>query len=154
VGIEIERKFLVQDDRWRDLGHGVPYRQGYLSTVKERTVRVRVVGDRGTLTIKGVTVGATRAEYEYPIPVFDAQAMLDGLCEQPIIEKQRHVIEHAGLIWEVDEFEGVNAGLVVAEVELDSEDQEIELPSWIGDEVTGDIRYFNANLIAHPYPTW
>ena len=154
MGIEIERKFLVEGDRWRDLGRGTAFRQGYLSTVKERTVRVRVVGDQGTFTIKGVTVGATRAEYEYPIPVSDAQEMLDGLCQQPIVEKTRHVIEHEGLAWEVDEFEGVNAGLIVAEVELDTEDQEIELPDWVGEEVTGDPRYFNANLITHPYSTW
>ncbi len=154
MAIEIERKFLVEGDEWRDLGTGTLFRQGYLSTAKERTVRLRVVGAEGTLTIKGPTVGATRSEYEYSIPLSDALEMLDELCEQPTIEKHRHVIEHQGLMWEVDEFGGVNAGLIVAEVELETEDQEIELPDWIGDEVTGDPRYFNANLISHPYSTW
>jgi CYTH domain-containing protein len=154
VGVEIERKFLVEGDAWRHLGEGTVFRQGYLSTVKERTVRVRVVGEEGTLTIKGLSVGARRAEYEYSIPVNDAQEMLEELCEQPIIEKVRYVVVHNGLTWEVDEFGGVNEGLIVAEVELATEDQRVELPEWIGVEVTGDPRYFNANLIARPYSTW
>lgn len=154
MGTEIERKFLVKGEAWRRLGTSTPFRQGYLSTVKERTVRVRVVGDQGILTIKGRTVGATRAEYEYPIPEVDAQEMLDELCEQPIIEKDRYAIEQDGMIWEVDDFGGVNAGLIVAEVELESEDQEIILPDWIGEEVTGDPKYFNANLVAKPFSTW
>ena len=107
-----------------------------------------------TLTIKGLTVGTTRAEYEYPIPVDDANQMLDTLCEQPVIDKTRFIVEHNGMTWEIDEFDGANAGLIVAEVELDSEDQTIELPEWIGDEVSHDPRYFNANLIAHPYTEW
>jgi len=154
VATEIERKYLVVGDAWRALGSGTTYRQGYLSTVKERTVRVRVVGDRGTLTIKGLTVGATRTEYEYDIPVDDANHMLDDLCEQPVIDKTRFIVEYAGLTWEIDEFAGANAGLIVAEVELDSEDQAIELPDWIGEEVSHDPRFFNANLIAHPYTAW
>lgn len=154
MATEIERKYLVVGDAWRALGSGTTYRQGYLSTVKERTVRVRVVGDRGTLTIKGLTVGATRTEYEYDIPVDDANHMLDDLCEQPVIDKTRFIVEYAGLTWEIDEFAGANAGLIVAEVELDSEDQAIELPDWIGEEVSHDARYFNANLIAHPYTAW
>lgn len=154
MATEIERKYLVVGDAWRSLGTGTTYRQGYLSTVKERTVRVRIVGDLGTLTIKGLTVGATRTEYEYEIPADDANHMLDELCEQPVIDKTRFIVEHDGLTWEIDEFAGVNAGLIVAEVELDSEDQAIELPDWIGDEVSHDPRYFNANLIAHPYTAW
>ncbi|MDJ0962277.1 MAG: CYTH domain-containing protein [Acidimicrobiia bacterium] len=154
MGTEIERKYLVVGDAWRALGQGMTFRQGYLSTVKERTVRVRVVGDVGTLTIKGLTVGTTRAEYEYPIPVDDANQMLDTLCEEPVIDKTRFIVEHDGMTWEIDEFDGANAGLIVAEVELDSEDQTIELPEWIGDEVSHDPRYFNANLIAHPYTEW
>ena len=154
MATEIERKYLVVGDAWRTLSSGTTYRQGYLSTVKERTVRVRVVGDRGTLTIKGLTVGATRTEYEYDIPVDDANHMLDDLCEQPVIDKTRFIVEYAGLTWEIDEFAGANAGLIVAEVELDSEDQAIELPAWIGEEVSHDPRYFNANLIAHPYTVW
>jgi CYTH domain-containing protein len=153
VGKEIERKYLVRGDDWRKLAPGVRYRQGYLSTVKERTVRVRTVGDHGYLTVKGVTVGATRKEFEYGIPADDAAALLE-LCEQPLVEKVRYKIAFGGLTWEVDEFEGANQGLVVAECELSSEDQRIELPPWIGDEVTGDPRYFNSNLIAHPFSRW
>ncbi len=154
MGTEIERKFLVTDDSWRGQGTATPFRQGYLSTVKERTVRVRAAGDEGTLTIKGITVGASRTEFEYPIPVEDAHVMLDELCEQPIIEKTRHVVDVDGTTWEIDEFAGVNEGLVVAEVELDSPDEQFTSPDWLGDEVTDDPRYFNANLIAHPYSEW
>jgi CYTH domain-containing protein len=154
VATEIERKFLVVGDDWRSLAAATEIRQGYLSTVKERTVRVRVIGDRGYVTVKGITVGATRTEFEYEIPVADAHQMLDQLCERPIIEKTRSRIDVAGLIWEVDSFAGVNAGLVVAEVELEDEAQEIDPPRWIGEEVTDDPRYFNANLIAHPFNEW
>jgi len=153
LGKEIERKFLVRGEAWRALASGVRYRQGYLSTVKERTVRVRTVGERGYLTVKGITVGATRKEFEYEIPAADAAALLE-LCEQPLVEKVRYRIPADGLTWEVDEFEGVNRGLIVAECELASEEQRIELPPWIGAEVTGDPRYFNSNLIAHPFTTW
>lgn len=151
---EIERKFLVSSDAWRELASGTNYRQGYLSTVKERTVRVRTIDDKGYLTIKGITVGATRAEYEYEIPADEANELLDNLCERPLIEKTRYKIPHAGLTWEVDEFAGDNQGLIVAEVELKAEDQEVALPDWAGEEVTGDPRYFNSNLIANPYSTW
>jgi len=151
---EIERKFLVEGESWRALADGVAYRQGYLSTVKERTVRVRTIGDNGYLTIKGITVGATRSEFEYPIPATDANEMLDELCEKPIIEKNRYKIPQGDVTWEVDEFFGVNDGLIVAEVELQSEDQSFDKPDWVGDEVTGDPRYFNANLIAKPFTTW
>lgn len=151
---EIERKYLVKGTAWRTLAQGTVYRQGYLSTVQERTVRVRIIEDRGYLTIKGISVGATRTEYEYKIPVADANAMLDELCERPIIEKKRHVLEYEGLIWEIDEFAGVNRGLVIAEVELSDESQKIVLPDWIGQEVTGDSKYFNSNLTKHPYTEW
>ena len=151
---EIERKFLVKGDAWRKLAKGTVYRQGYLSTVKERTVRVRTVGDKGYLTVKGLSVGPTRDEYEYEIPVSDADAMLDKLCEQPLIEKTRSKIPFDGLIWEIDEFACDNEGLIVAEVELSDEDQKICLPDWIGEEVTDDPRYFNSSLIAHPYGSW
>lgn len=150
---EIERKFLVDGSEWRTLGRGEVFRQGYLSTVKERTVRIRVVGEQAWITVKGLTVGATRSEFEYSIPLADAEQMLE-LCEQPIIEKTRHVVDAGGLRWEIDEFTGANRGLVVAEVELDDPDQSIELPDWIGAEVTDDPRYYNANLIAHPYSVW
>ena len=151
---EIERKFLITGEAWRELATGTAYRQGYLSTVKERTVRVRTIDDKGFLTIKGITVGATRAEYEYEIPASEANEMLDDLCEQPIIEKNRYKVPLDDLIWEIDEFNGVNAGLIVAEVELVSEDQEFTKPEWIGEEVSNDPRYFNSNLIANPYTTW
>ena len=151
---EIERKFLVRGNGWRDHGAGVPYRQGYLSTVAERTVRVRLIRDKGWLTIKGITVGATRAEYEYEIPADEAGQMLDNLCERPLIEKTRYRIEHQGLTWDVDEFDGDNAGLIIAEVELEEEGQAIVLPDWVGEEVTDDPRFYNANLIANPYSTW
>ena len=154
MATEIERKFLVKGDAWRGLATSARFRQGYLSTVKERTVRVRLVGDEATLTVKGITVGATRTEFEYAIPAAEAEAMLDDLCEQPIIEKVRHVVRIDGLTWEIDEFGGQNAGLIVAEVELEDADQAISLPEWIGEEVTDDPRYFNANLIAHPFAVW
>jgi adenylate cyclase len=154
VATEIERKFLVVGEGWRGQGVSARFRQGYLSTVKERTVRVRLSGDEGTLTVKGVTVGATRAEFEYAIPAADAEAMLDELCERPIIEKTRHVVEVGGHTWEIDEFEGLNDGLIVAEIELADEREVFERPAWLGDEVTDDPRYFNANLIARPYSTW
>ena len=153
MGKEIERKYLVRGEAWRKLAQGVRYRQGYLSTVKERTVRVRTVDDRGYLTVNGVTVGATRKEFEYDIPRADAASLLE-MCEQPLVEKVRYKIPFGGLTWEVDEFEGANQGLVVAECELSSEDQRIELPPWIGEEVTADPRYFNSNLIAHPFSKW
>ncbi|MDJ0982598.1 MAG: CYTH domain-containing protein [Kiloniellales bacterium] len=151
---EIERKFLVAGEDWRVMAQGTRYRQGYLSTVKERTVRVRTIDDKGFLTVKGVSVGATRSEYEYEIPAADADEMLDDLCEKPIIEKNRYKIPIGDVTWEVDEFLGVNDGLIVAEVELRTEDQSFPKPDWIGDEVTGDPRYFNANLIARPFSTW
>ena len=150
---EIERKFLVNGDAWKR-SKGTLYRQGYLSTVKERTVRVRLEGERAVLTIKGITRGATRAEFEYEIPFEDAEQLLDDLCERPLIEKTRYKIEHAGLIWEVDEFLNENTGLVVAEVELESEDQQFDLPEWLGEEVTRDPRYYNANLVSHPFTKW
>jgi adenylate cyclase len=151
---EIERKFLVKGDSWRRAGHGKRYRQGYLSTVKERTVRVRTAGDQGFITVKGITVGATRSEYEYEIPLADANEMLDRLCERPLIEKTRYRIPHDGLTWEVDEFEGENRGLITAEVELHDERQAVSIPDWVGEEVSKDPRYFNANLVAHPFAKW
>lgn len=154
MATEIERKFLVNGDQWRSLGTGTIYRQGYICAKKEASVRVRVVGDRGYLTIKGITVGRSRAEFEYLIPVADAEIMLDTLCDRPLIEKIRHKIEYAGLIWEVDEFLGENQGLIVAEVELTDENQIFELPEWVGTEVSHDPRYFNVNLGKNPFSKW
>ncbi len=154
MAVEIERKFLVVGDAWRKLAPGVLYRQGYLSSEPARTVRVRIAGERAFLTVKGRTEGATRLEYEYPIPRHDAAEMLDRLAEQPLIEKRRYRIARGMHTWEVDEFLGDNAGLVVAEIELGSESESFEKPEWIGAEVTGDPRYYNANLVAHPYTAW
>jgi len=154
MGTEIERKFLLTGNGWRKLAIGTRYRQGYLNSNKERTVRVRTCNGRGFLTIKGISVGAVRMEFEYDIPVEDAEVMLDQLCEKPLIEKDRYKINFGGFTWEVDEFFGENEGLVIAEIELEREDQPFEKPKWIGEEVTGDPRYFNSSLIKTPYSTW
>ena len=151
MALEIERKFLVTGDGWR-ASEGVVLRQGYLSTQPERTVRVRIEGDNAALTIKGLTRGATRSEYEYEIPL--RKPTLLRLCEPPLIEKVRRRLEHDGLIWEVDEFLGDNQGLVVAEVELDREDRPFTKPPWVGEEVTHDPRFYNANLVANPFTKW
>lgn len=154
MGVEIERKFLVDGEAWRTLGAATLLRQGYLSADPARTVRVRIDGERAFLTIKGKSVGASRGEWEYPIPVAEAAQLLDGLCQQPLVEKVRRRIAVGPHTWEVDEFLGANAGLVVAEIELASEDEVFDKPDWIGREVTGDTRYFNSNLIRHPYSQW
>jgi CYTH domain-containing protein len=155
MGTEIERKFLVQNDNWRALGQGKLYRQGYLTTNPDCTVRVRIAGDQGYLTIKGATTGISRAEYEYGIPLEDAAQLLDTLCQPPLIEKTRYRIPAAkGLVWEVDEFAGENQGLIIAEIELPNAEQSVELPDWIGPEVSNDPRYFNSNLSKHPFSRW
>ncbi len=150
---EIERKYLVKGNQWKTLAQGMVYRQGYIPTVGKQTVRVRIVGNQGYLTIKGENVGATRSEFEYPIPVEDAEEMLHTLCDRPLIEKTRYKIPQGDLVWEVDEFAGENAGLVIAEVELQEENQQIELPEWIERQVT-DPKYYNSNLAKHPYSKW
>ena len=149
---EIERKFLVKDGAWRN-EKGTQYCQGYLNSVKERVVRVRTINDKGYLTIKGLTVGASRLEFEYEIPRQDADLLLD-ICEKPLIEKTRFKVVEGGFVWEIDEFFGENQGLIVAEVELESEDQDFPKPDWVQEEVTGDPRYFNSNLIKNPYKMW
>lgn len=154
MSIEIERKFLTVDDRWRALADGVSIQQGYLSSHADRIVRVRIEGSSAMLTIKGRTVGTARGEWEYPISMDDAAKFLNELCEKPIIEKKRYRIPYQGRVWEVDEFLGENTGLVVAEIELSAEDQQFAKPDWIGVEVTHDSRYFNANLLHHPYMHW
>jgi adenylate cyclase len=151
---EIERQFLVKGTDWRRQGGKTLFRQGYLARSSSHAVRVRLAGDRAWLTIKGPTHGLRRLELEYAIPTAEAVEMLDTLCVGAIIEKHRYHIAHAGLIWEVDEFHGLNEGLVIAEVELQHEEQEIDLPEWVGEEVSFDPRYYNANLIDHPYSTW
>ncbi|GAB3900594.1 CYTH domain-containing protein [Spirosoma agri] len=154
MGIEIERKFLVKGEEWKKQSEGQLYQQGYLSTHPDRTVRVRTVEDRAYLTIKGRTVGANRTEYEYPIPYADAQSMLDHLCQSPIIRKVRYRVFYEGLVWEVDEFQEENQGLVVAEVELADEQQTVAFPDWIDQEVTSDEKYYNANLLNYPFSQW
>jgi adenylate cyclase len=153
---EIERKFLVKGDGWREMSRdaGLVIRQGYLSSKPACTVRVRAHGDRAFITVKGAPVGIVRAEYEYEIPLADAEEMLDTLCERPLIEKTRHELKTAGGAWVVDVFAGDNKGLVIAEVELDEAKQAIELPGWIAQEVTDDPRYLNVNLVKHPFNRW
>ncbi len=152
MAIEIERKFLVVGDAWRKTP-AVFYSQGYLNRDKARTVRVRIAGEEAFLTIKGTSVGASRAEFEYPIPVWDARELL-AMCEQPLIEKNRRKILYEGFIWEVNEFLGENLGLVVAEIELPVEDTVFTRPDWVGEEVTEDARYFNSNLSHNPFACW
>ncbi|MGF1535502.1 MAG: CYTH domain-containing protein [Elainellaceae cyanobacterium] len=153
MATEIERKFLVSGDGWRT-AEGVLYRQGYIQTQNQATVRVRLAGDRGYLTIKGPTAGLARAEFEYEIPVSDASAMLTDLCDRPLIEKHRYRIPTGNVVWEVDEFHGDNKGLILAEVELTHPDQPLALPDWVGREVSHDPRYFNSQLAQYPYCDW
>jgi adenylate cyclase len=153
VGIEIERKFLVRDRSIIVGLVGVPYQQGYLSTDPERTVRVRRAGGHAFVTIKGKGHGAAHPEFEYEIPVGDAEVLL-GMCPDPLIEKIRYRIDHAGRTWEIDVFAGANAGLVIAEVEIPSIRARVEIPAWAGPEVTDDPRYYNARLATHPYSRW
>ena len=153
--IEIERKFLVKDDSWKSLASGKSYRQGYILTQdKVTTIRVRTMGNQAYLTIKSKTQGMSRHEFEYPIPIADAQIILDNLCHRPLIEKIRYKIPVGNLVWEVDEFKGENQGLILAEVELQAETQAIEFPNWVGEEVTHDPKYYNVNLAKTPYQSW
>ena len=154
MGVEIERKFLLAGDAWRALGEPVLLRQGYLSLDPDRVVRVRTEGGAGTMTIKGRSSGATRGEWEYAIPVEEANELLDRLCHQPLIEKYRRRIAVGAHTWEVDEFLGENQGLLLAEIELKSENEHFDKPAWIGEEVTHDRRYFNSSLITLPYSKW
>ena len=153
--IEIERKFLVINDNWRSLAQGKVYRQGYIETAnKITTIRVRIIGEKAYLTIKSKTEGISRHEFEYPIPLEDGKIMLDILCDRPLIEKIRYQLYHDNLMWEIDEFQGENQGLIIAEVELQDENQIINLPDWVGKEVSHDPKYYNVNLTKYPYQTW
>lgn len=154
MGREIEKKFLIADNSWRGIAEGIPYRQGYLNSEKGRTVRIRTINERGILTIKGPDESGVKLEYEYDIPIGDAREMLDRLCYRPLIEKVRYCIPFAGFYWEVDEFKGENEGLFIAEIELEFVGQYFDKPAWIGREVTGDARYYNANLVHNPYSRW
>lgn len=154
MGIEIERKFLVTGDAWRRDAQGTFYRQGYLVASDGCVVRVRVAGEKACLTIKGRKVGFSCPEYEYPLPVADATDMLEQVCLRPFIEKIRYTLYFKGISWEIDEFKEENDGLVIAEVELAQEHQIIELPDWAGREVSLDPKYWNMNLVKHPYCRW
>lgn len=150
MGVEVERKFLVKSEAWRAGAKACPIRQGYLCLGADTTVRIRVAGRRAFITVKSKTEGMSRAEYEYDIPLDDAEAMLEGLCARPLIEKTRYSLMHAGKLWTVDVFGGDNEGLVVAEVELDCPDEKVALPPWVGEEVTADPRYRNSSLVSAP----
>jgi CYTH domain-containing protein len=153
MAAEIERKFLVRGDSWLEGAVGVRIAQGYLSQDPSRTVRVRIAGETGWLTIKGCTEGITRQEFEYPIPLADAKALL-GLCLPSVIDKTRYRVPFGGHVWEVDVFHGDNQGLVLAEVELADESIEPPLPAWVNREVSADPRYFNSCLASFPYGKW
>ena len=153
MGREIERKYLVRTDGWAPGDDGALQRQGYLAITELGNVRVRIEAGRGTLTVKGAQSGLTRAEYEYEIPVADAEEILQGLCGF-VVEKTRYRRAHGGRTWEVDVFHGENDGLVIAEVELESEEDEVEPPEWVGDDVSHDTRYRVSHLSRHPYRTW
>lgn len=155
MATEIERKFLLRDASWRDTADsGTRFRQGYLVGAERASVRVRIEGDKANLNIKSATLGIHRQEFEYPIPLAEAEELLDTLCEQPQIIKTRYLVHYGQHTWEIDVFSGDNDGLVVAEVELGSEDESFERPPWIGDEVSGDTRYYNVCLVKHPYKDW
>jgi CYTH domain-containing protein len=155
MAIEIERKFLVDLDKWKSADKGAKhlYIQGYILASPEKTIRVRVADDFGFLTIKGASEGAARAEYEYAIPKHDAMELLEGFCSSHV-SKYRYTVWVAGKVWEVDEFLGANEGLFVAEIELQSADEAFEMPSWVGEEVTGIERYYNSALSKHPFSEW
>ena len=154
MAVEIERKFLLRNDDWRLLAPGTRYCQGYLCNREDCTVRVRLAGDEAFLTIKGKREGGRTPEFEYPLPPDEAEEMLARLAQKPLIEKVRHAIPYEGLVWEVDEFFADNQGLVMAEVELSHPDQSFAKPAWVGEEVTGDPRFYNASLVRNPYRLW
>lgn len=155
MGIEIERKFLVQNDTWRNqAGPGVRYRQGYLATTGECSIRARIEGDEARLNIKSATAGIARTEFEYRIPVADAAEMLEHFCPGLHVVKMRYRARVGEHTWEIDEFEGENAGLVVAEIELSSAHESFERPAWLGKEVSDDLRYYNTRLSEHPFKDW
>ena len=155
MGIEIEKKFLLSNDDWRQLvDKSVEFRQGYLVGGEKSSVRVRIEGERANLNIKGATLGVTRQEFEYAIPTEDARELLSSLCDEPLIEKTRHYINDGEHTWEIDEFAGDNTGLVVAEVELRDENEPFKNHDWLGQEVSEDKRYYNSMLIKNPYKNW
>lgn len=155
MATEIEHKFLLANEAWREqVSHSIVYRQGYLSSVATSSIRVRISAEQAWLNIKSATIGNHRQEYEYEIPKADAEEILNALCHKPLIEKTRHFVEHQGHTWEIDEFEGDNQGLIVAEIELSSLTESFAKPLWLGEEVTHDLRYYNNNLARTPYSSW
>ena len=155
MAVEIEHKFLLASNQWRELAFGsVIYKQGYLSSHPTSSIRVRISDKKAWFNIKSATIGTQRQEFEYEIPLSDAQEILDTLCAKPIIEKTRHFVTMGTHIWEIDEFYGDNAGLVVAEIELSAEGEVFAKPDWLGVEVTQDLRYYNNNLARNPYKNW
>lgn len=151
---EIERKFLVAGNGWRGRAEGVEFRQGYIARMNSRTVRVRIAGEKGILNIKIRGAGIARSEFEYEIPAEEAAALLSALPQEEIIEKTRFTFEQEGSVWEVDEFHGANEGLVIAEIELDSEEQPFARPDWLGEEVSHISKYLNSELSRSPYSSW
>ena len=152
---EIERKFLLRDDSWRAAEPAAcRYVQGYLANNDRCSVRIRIAGGQAFLGLKSAPLGVSRLEFEYAIPLADAQTLLTQLCEQPLIEKTRYHVHHGQHLWEIDVFHGDNEGLVVAEVELQEENEDFEHPPWLGDEVSDDLRYYNVCLVKHPYKNW
>ena len=155
MATEIERKFLVRDDSWRDhVEKHTRIVQGYLANTERGSIRVRLSGDEASMNIKGMTLGVSRTEFDYSIPVTDAQTMLDTLCLRPLIDKTRYIVQHDGHTWEIDEFTGENMGLIVAEIELENVNENFSRPDWLGEEVSDDPRYYNVCLIKHPYSEW
>jgi adenylate cyclase len=151
---EIERKFLLSSDAWRALSSSYqPMSQGYLVGSERVSVRIRIAGDEAHLNIKSGGLVASRLEYEYEIPVDEARELLT-LCPGPLVEKTRHYVDFGGFEWEIDEFGGTNIGLIVAELELDAEDQPFPRPAWLGAEVTHLRRYYNVSLVEHPFSAW
>lgn len=155
MGIEIEKKFLLKNDDWKkEADNGEQFRQGYMSGSNRSSIRIRVAGEKANINIKSATLGVTRKEYEYEIPVEDANEMLDTMCEKPFIEKHRYFVVRGAHTWEIDVFEGDNEGLVVAEIELSDPEEPFDIPGWIGDDVSEDPKYYNVCLVNHPYKDW
>lgn len=155
MATEIERKFLVKNETWRSsIVSEARIKQGYLATQPNATIRIRVAKGSAFLTIKGTTKGISRAEFEYEIPVSDAEEMLQLIADQSFIDKTRYKVQCGEHTWDLDVFEGDNSGLIMAEVELDNESEQFDMPAWAGQEVSGDARYYNANLISSPFSNW
>ena len=154
MGKEIERKFLINISDVEFVGSGALIKQGYISTTDNTAVRIRVTGDVAYLTLKGESHGATRSEFEYEIPVEDANEIILELCSGPIIDKTRYRVEYGSHIWEIDIFHGENDGLVVAEIELENEKEVFDLPGWVTAEVTGEVKYYNSSLLDNPFNQW